>query len=166
VKRFYIKSTKNADSRSVENFDSLTPESLYKQTLNHKKAVELIINDFAQTLIQKSKEHDHTKLSYDGKSIDPEFFNAIKSGKTGSEFYELDWWKRHASEESHHDLANHEDVNLIDIVEMVSDCIAAGLARTGEIYPINIDQETINRAINNTVRLYKVIIGVIDDKKE
>jgi hypothetical protein len=46
-------------------------------------------------------------------------------------------------------------VNLIDVLDMIADCVMAGMARTGEVYPLTIDQDVLMRAFQNTVALLK-----------
>lgn len=46
-----------------------------------------------------------------------------------------------------------EDVNLIDVIDMVCDCVMAGMARSGSVYPLDIKDEVLRRAFNNTVTM-------------
>ena len=56
--------------------------------------------------------------------------------------------------ERHH-LNEHcpDDVNLIDVIEMIADCACAGMARSGNVYPINISSETLQKAVENTAQM-------------
>ena len=67
------------------------------------------------------------------------------------------------------------DVNLIDVIEMLIDCVCAGKARTGVVYPINISSEILQKAVKNTVEVLKEnvvvendieVIGNIHDKEK
>jgi hypothetical protein len=51
-------------------------------------------------------------------------------------------------------------VNLIDVLDMIVDCVMAGMARTGSVYPLEIDQDVLRRAFENTVELLKANVAV------
>ena len=59
-------------------------------------------------------------------------------------------WK---AERHHLNRCVPDDVNLIDVIEMIADCVCAGKARSGEIRPIKIDFGILNKAFMNTVEL-------------
>jgi hypothetical protein len=48
-----------------------------------------------------------------------------------------------------------KDVNLIDVLELIADCVMAGMARSGSVYPFNVDTEVLKRAFDNTAELLK-----------
>jgi hypothetical protein len=52
------------------------------------------------------------------------------------------------------------DVNLIDVLDMIADCVMAGMARSGSVYPLNIDTAVLMRAFQNTVELLKSHVTV------
>jgi hypothetical protein len=56
-------------------------------------------------------------------------------------------------------------VTLIDVVEMVCDCVSAGMARTGEVYDLDIDEAILSKALKNTVALLKEQIEVVDHEE-
>ena len=51
-------------------------------------------------------------------------------------------------------------MNLIDVLEMIADCVCAGMARSGEIRDLEINPEILNRAVQNTAKLIKDMIVV------
>ena len=53
-----------------------------------------------------------------------------------------------------------DDVNLIDVLEMIADCVCAGMARSGEIRDLEINPDILNRAVHNTAKLIKDMIVV------
>ena len=66
----------------------------------------------------------------------------------------MPWFKnRHMTERHHLNDSVPEDVNLIDVLEMVIDCTVAGLARSGNVYPITISPEVLQKAVENTSNL-------------
>ena len=60
----------------------------------------------------------------------------------------------HCQTERHH-LNEHcpDDVNLIDVIEMICDCVCAGMARSGSVYPVTISSEILQKAVENTVNM-------------
>lgn len=52
------------------------------------------------------------------------------------------------------------DVNLIDVLDMICDCVMAGMARSGSVYPLEIDDTVLRRAFDNTVELLKANVQV------
>lgn len=55
------------------------------------------------------------------------------------------------------------DVNLIDVLDMIVDCVMAGMSRTGTVYPLTITDEVLRTAFSNTVDLLKNKIVVEKD---
>ena len=53
-----------------------------------------------------------------------------------------------------------KDVNLVDVLEMIVDCVCAGLARSGEVRDLEIDEDILNKAVKNTVDMIKDMIVV------
>ena len=69
-------------------------------------------------------------------------------------FTDGEWYPIHCKTERHH-LNEHcpEDVNLIDVLEMICDCVCAGMARSGGVYPISISDDVLRKAFANTVQM-------------
>jgi hypothetical protein len=44
-----------------------------------------------------------------------------------------------------------KDINLVDVIEMVVDCVMAGMARSGEVYDIKVKNDVLQTALKNTV---------------
>jgi 4-aminobutyrate aminotransferase-like enzyme len=55
-----------------------------------------------------------------------------------------------------------DDVNLIDVLDMIVDCVMAGMGRTGSVYPLEISQDVLKKAFDNTVTLLKNNVTVED----
>jgi hypothetical protein len=83
------------------------------------------------------------------------------------DFFDGEWSKLHYYEKERHHLKRHcpDDVTLIDVVEMVCDCVSAGMARSGEVYDLDIDEAILSKALKNTVNLLKEQIEVVEPKK-
>jgi hypothetical protein len=56
-----------------------------------------------------------------------------------------------------------DDVNLIDVLDFISDCVVAGMARSGKVYPLELPSELLQRAFDNTVSLLKAEVKVEED---
>lgn len=145
--KIVIKRSKDADTRSAEGVPS--KEQLLENSLSHIRDVNNVGKWLSQKFQENCLNHDHTKIEY----ID-EFHGDFVDQLTSDEkpkFKEMNWFKnRHLTERHHLNDSVPEDVNLLDVLEMVVDCTVAGLARSGEVYPITIPQEVIEQAIENT----------------
>jgi hypothetical protein len=105
-------------------------------------------------LDKAAEVHDHDKIS----DIDG-FHRDFVTG-----FEQTTWWDNHRKVNRHHLLQADgvpADVNLIDVIDMICDCVMAGMARSGSVYPLNIDGEVLRRAFDNTVELLKSNVEVI-----
>lgn len=142
----YINKSENADTRSAKG--NVSKEDLLNNSLSHIGDVINVGNWIADKLKEQVQNHDYTKI----KDIDM-FYKDFISGRQGEEFKALAWYQKHLTERHHLNDSVPEDVNLIDILEMVIDCSVAGLARTGNIYPIKIDNQILQKAIENTKNL-------------
>lgn len=144
-----IKQSKDADTRSADA--NVSKEQLLANTESHIKDVQTVGNWLADKFKEQVKEHDHTKVEY----IDEFYkdFNDVLKNKS-KHFKDMPWFKeRHMTERHHLNDSVPEDVNLLDVLEMVVDCTCAGLARSGIVYNIEIPQEVLNKAIDNTKNL-------------
>jgi len=147
-KNVYIEKTPNADTRFIEVLDK---DLVYKDTLNHIKGVQKVMEEFGKAIYLQSTNHDYSKIGtyYDG------FFEAISSGKKGKDFFELDWWKIHRKERHHLNDWCPDDVDLIDVIEMLCDCVSAGMARSGSVFPVKLSNDILQKAVLNTVEMLK-----------
>ena len=67
----------------------------------------------------------------------------------------------HIDKERHHPTSKcHDDINLLDIIEMIVDCVCAGKARAGEVRQMEINDEILKKAFDNTVKLIDDITEV------
>lgn len=159
MKDIIINKSSNADTRSANG--KVTKEQLEHDTLSHINDVQNVGYWLADKLKNQLVEHDHTKLDY----LD-EFYNDFneKIDDGTRNFKEMNWFKnRHMTERHHLNDSVPDDVNLLDIMEMVIDCICAGLARSGNVYPITIPQEVVELAIENTKNLIIDNVEVVEN---
>ena len=148
-----IQKEPNADSRTAK--DNLTREELMRATENHIGHVRDALLFFSQMIGVASDRHDHTKLS----NFDA-FYDALKS----PDIKQTEWYTNHISEERHHLKSKVPyKVNLIDVIEHLSDCVMAGLARSGQIYDTDLLPELLFTAYQNTIELLKSQVIVMQD---
>jgi hypothetical protein len=53
------------------------------------------------------------------------------------------------------------DVNLIDVLDYIADCVMAGMARSGSVYPSALPPDLLTTAFQNTVALLKAQVVVV-----
>jgi hypothetical protein len=147
-----IQQSKTADTRSCD-FSKVSKETLLASSHQHIGDVQEAIGLFAGLLYEQAKVHDFDKIS-DIDGFHRDFLTGFK---------ETTWWDKHRKVNRHH-LLNPDgvpqDVNLIDVLDMIADCVMAGMARTGSVYPLDIPAEVLMRAFHNTVELLKAQLKV------
>jgi protein tyrosine phosphatase len=149
-----IKKSKTADTRSCD-FSNVTKEQLLESSHQH---IDDVAKGFAyiKGLIDgAANRHDYDKIT----KIDW-FHDDFITG-----FKQTGWWDRHRKIARHHLLQEDgvpENVNLVDVLDMIVDCVMAGMGRTGTVYPLEIKPEVLMTAFQNTVELLKSQIAVDD----
>ena len=120
---------------------------------DHREDVRNMMSGIAKEIEASGKKHDHTKIDEPERSMFYRELCAKIEGKMDS-FEHGEWYPMHCKTERHH-LNNYcpDDVNLIDVLEMISDCVCAGMARKGEVYPVTIPPEILQKAFDNTVQM-------------
>lgn len=147
-----IKRSETADSRTCD-FANVSKETLLNSSRQHIGDVVKALAFFSSKLIEAAGEHDYDKLT----AIDW-FHSDFKSG-----FKETGWWDNHRKIHRHH-IANEDgipkDVNLLDVLEHIADCVMAGLARSSNPYDPDLPDELLKTAFKNTVSLLKNQVSV------
>lgn len=147
-----IQKSATADTRTCD-FANTSKETLLASSHQHINDVRAAIAFMGDKLAEASAVHDHDKIS----DIDG-FHRDFVTG-----FKQTTWWDNHRRVNRHHLLQDDGvpvDVNLIDVLDMVCDCVMAGMARSGSVYPLEIKDEILRRAFNNTVELLKANVSV------
>ena len=150
-----IQKSKTADTRTCD-FSKVSQEQLMASSIQHIGDVGQGIDFFKNLLDEVAVKHDVDKLT-DISGFHADFITGFK--QTG-------WWDRHRKSNRHHLLQADgvpTDVNLIDVLDMIVDCVMAGMGRSGSVYPLTISPEVIKSAFDNTVELLKKQIVVADD---
>ena len=148
-----IHPSKTADTRSCD-FANVTKETLLESSKQHIQDVGAAMGFFGILLCEQAERHDLDKLS-DIDGFHRDFVTGFK--QTG-------WWDNHRKVNRHHLLQTDgvpSDVNLIDVLDMIADCVMAGMARTGDVYPLDIKPEVLMAAFQNTVTLLKSKVVVV-----
>ena len=147
-----IQQSKTADTRSCD-FSQVTKETLLESSVQHIADVVKGLEFFRFQLLKAGDVHDWDKL----KDIDG-FHRDFVTG-----FKQTTWWDNHRKVNRHH-LLNDDgvpaDVNLIDVLDMIADCVMAGMARSGSVYPLDLPADVLMRAFQNTVELLKANVEV------
>lgn len=147
-----IKPSQTADTRSCD-FRNVSKLTLLASSLQHIGDVAAGLAFFGAYLTRAAGQHDYDKLT----AIDH-----FHSDFTGG-FKETGWWDNHRRMHRHH-LAHEDgvpgDVNLMDVLEYITDCVMAGKARTGEVTELKLLPGLLEKAFHNTVELLKANVTV------
>jgi hypothetical protein len=123
-------------------------ETLLNSSRQHIADVAKAMAFFSSKLFEAAAEHDYDKLT----AIDL-FYSDFRT-----KFAETGWWDNHRKIHRHH-LGQPdgvpEDVNLLDVLEYISDCVMAGMARSGDVYALEMSDELLQKAFANTINLLK-----------
>jgi hypothetical protein len=142
-----INKTIAADTRSCD-WSKVTKDELLTASMEHINHVGAGMHFFIQKLNYVILTHDITKLTH---------FNWFHDDfLTG--FKQVGWYQFHKEKERHHISSPdgvRDDVDVIDLIEHLVDCVMAGMARTGEVYPINLSNELLQNIVKNTVAKLK-----------
>lgn len=151
-----IERTLNADSRTATG--ELDKELILQDTKKHIAGVRETLYALSDEIRIIANNHDHTKLS----SFDQFFedFSKHRLDPDNVKFKELPWWKIHMTERHHLNDSCPENVDLLDVLEMIVDCVCAGKARSGDVYPIELSNDILQRAVKNTQKLLESNIRV------
>lgn len=158
-----IKPNKNGDSRVADHVPTI--EEFSYANRSHKGDVENLMEVFADDIRARGRDHDWTKVIEPYKSM---FYRDMCNTIEGRiDFFNGEWSKLHYEKLERHHLNRHcpEDVNLIDVIEMLCDCVVAGKARSGDVYDITISDTVLQNAVKNTVELLKSHV-IVEGEKE
>lgn len=151
-----ITKSATADTRTCD-FANTTKETLLASSRTHIGDVVKAMSYFSGKIFEAAGEHDYDKLT----AIDG-FHEDFVTG-----FKQTGWWDNHRKIHRHH-LAQEdgvpEDVNLLDVLEYIADCVMAGMARSGSVYDLAMPPELLKRAFKNTVELLKAQVVVVEEK--
>ena len=153
-----IQKSETADTRTCD-FAHVSKETLLASSRQHISDVRRALDFFMAQVCAAGQRHDFDKLT----DID-DFHADFLTG-----FQRTTWWDRHRRLNRHHlskDDGVPVDVNLIDVLDFIADCVMAGMARSGSVYPLSLSPELLERAFQNTVDLLKREIVVDVGQRE
>lgn len=145
MRKITIEPTTGADTRSAT--EVVTKEVLLRESHLHRSHVRRVVAVLASEMIERGERHDHTKIGL----IDGFHDNFVQTMQNKLPFKEHSWWKAHLTEKHHINDYMHEDADLLDLIEMIVDCVCAGKARTGDVFPVEVPSEKLQRLLQNTV---------------
>ncbi len=130
--------------------------------ISHRCDVKNLAEYFAYELQKRVRQHDYTKVEEPYRSMFYRDLCAVLEGRMN--FFDGEWSKLHYNVLERHHLNRHcpDDVNMFDVIEMLCDCVAAGMARSGEVYDVVISSDVLQKAVKNTVELLKEQIEVVE----
>ena len=154
-----IQKSETADTRTCD-YANVSKDTLLASSKQHISDVRRALNFFMAQVCAAGQRHDTDKIT------DIDGFHA--DFLTG--FQRTEWWDRHRKLNRHHlaqDDGIPEDVNLIDVLDFIADCVMAGMARSGSVYPLKLSPELLERAFQNTVELLKqqVVVEAPDGRE-
>lgn len=146
--KIVIHKNPNGDTRTAPK--GITFEQFQEANDSHIADVKNVILRISGMLESAANMHDHTK-----KSAEEQFYkDFVSTINDGTDFVSGTWYQNHVNTERHHLLSRcPENVNLLDVIEMIVDCVCAGKTRSGEIRGLEITQEILDKAMRNTVKL-------------
>lgn len=157
-----IQKSATADTRTCD-FANVSKQTLLESSCQHIEDVCMALAFFQQLLSTAAMKHDTDKIT-DIDGFHADFVTGFK--QTG-------WWERHRKLNRHHlvdinglpqDDGIPDDVNLIDVLDYISDCVMAGMARSGSVKPLKMPSWILDRAFQNTVTLLKNNVVVEGEK--
>ena len=159
MNKIKIEKNTNGDSRVATS----KPDFIQFEKANcmHCNDVDNMMSYVADRITSRGRRHDYTKKIEPHRSA---FYRDLCNTIDGAmQFDDGEWSKTHYETERHH-LNRHcpDDVNLIDVIEMICDCICAGMARRGEYSPISISDEILQKAVRNTEKMCVNAVEVIE----
>ena len=137
----YIKKNPNGDTRTAPK--DVTYEQFQKANDMHMTDVENVMYGLAYSIKNAGRLHDYTK-----KLKEPQFYkDFLSTMNEGTNFVEGEWYQHHINTERHHLLSRcPDDVTLIDVLEMIADCVCAGMARSGEVRDLEISTDILEKS--------------------
>jgi hypothetical protein len=160
-----ISKSPTADTRTCDKA-TVTKAQLLDSSQQHIADVGKGLAFFAGKLTEAASVHDWDKLSL----ID--FFHRdftteiCKPGGWLESHYRIH--RHHLSKppfEGREDMGVPDDVNLLDVLEMIADCVMAGMGRAGTVFPLNLSDDLLQRALVNTTLLLKQQVVVAEESR-
>jgi hypothetical protein len=150
-----IRPSETADTRTCD-YATVSKDTLLASSKQHIGDVRRALDFFMAQVCKAGQHHDPDKLT-DIDGFHADFVTGFK---------EHGWWDRHRGLNRHHLTEADgvpDDVNLVDVLDFIADCVMAGMARSGSVYPLQLSPDLLERAFQNTVDLLKANVTVESD---
>lgn len=151
-----IKKSPTADTRTCD-FANVSRQTLLDSSVQHINDVNQALLFFESMIGVAGVNHDTDKIT-DIDGFHADFVRGFGPGATS-------WWDRHRALNRHHltqEDGIREDVDLIDVLDFIADCVMAGMARSGSVYELKLPPELLERAFQNTVKKLKAQVVVAE----
>ena len=151
-RQIVIQPSETADTRTCD-WSKVAKEELLAASKQHIADVKKGLEFFWLMLDEAALRHDFDKI----EDIDG-FYRDFQTG-----FKQMAWWDNHRKVNRHHlDKSDGvpSDVDLIDVIEHIVDCVMASMARSGNVYELKLPNELLQQAFQNTVERLKARIVV------
>lgn len=135
-------------------------DQLLLETEQHRLDVAKLMMFLALEIVITGNKHDWSKIQF----FD-DFANDVLQRQEIPDFKEREWYNIHTKEERHHlNFEQPDDVDLIDVLEFVCDCICTGKARDGHIQKkfLELPGNLLKKAYWNTIDKLSKEIDVDD----
>lgn len=151
MRKIRIKRNNLGDTRTATKVPTF--QEFVDANRSHVDDVGNMMSELANVIRKRGVNHDFTKIYDPYISLFYRELCAKIEGKIDS-FVDGEWYPMHCRTERHH-LNKYcpEDVNLIDVLEMISDYVCSGMARSGNVYPVEIPSDILQKAVKNTVQM-------------
>ena len=147
----------NGDTRTAPK--DIVFEQFQEANDSHIADVEAVMDELGAMLCENGEKHDWTKKKYEKMFYN----NFLATMNYGADFVSTEWYQLHVNTERHHLLSRcPEDVNLLDVIEMIVDCVCAGKTRSGEVRDLEISTDILEKALKNTVKLVDDMTYVVE----
>lgn len=148
MRKVIIRKNPNGDTRTAPK--NVTFSEFHRANLDHIYDVMRIMHEVGSEITNIGENHDWTKLDYEYLF----YKNFLSTINDGTDFVSDEWYQKHISMERHHMYSKcPNDVNLLDVIEMIVDCVCAGKTRSGNVNVPKLSDEMLQRAFDNTVKL-------------
>jgi hypothetical protein len=140
-----ISKSPTADTRTCD-FTKVSKEQLLTASKQHIHDVRLGMAFFISEIYTALERHDFDKIG-DIEGFHEDFLTGFK---------QTIWWDKHRKLNRHHlnmEDGVPDDVNLVDVLDFIVDCVMSGMARSGSVYPLQLPAGLLERAFQNSVKL-------------
>lgn len=123
----------------------------YNEMKTHRENVYKVMNEIAWYINETGTLHDWTK-----ETFYEDYYQDTIEREYETDYNNREWYKIHTKYERHHIPSNPPvDINLIDIIEMIVDCIVTPIQNNTSInYDyLKLDETLLKEAYWNTITL-------------